>query len=260
MLRGIYTAASAMIANMTMTDTMADNIANVNTAGFKKSTAHFQNFSDVLMQRLTPGGSTQIGELSNGERVYATTTNFGQGEVQRTGNPLNVAIEGDGFFTLKNDKGEELYTRNGSFHLDANGNIRTVEGHFLQNAGGGNVTVALGKEFKIDSNGLISQIGAEGSSPQYIQISRFANNQALDRVGGSVYKAQEGAQKLPAPSNSKRPPYSLTQGELELSNTNMINEIVNSINGLRTYDMLQKNIQVHNETLQKAVNDVGRYK
>src|SRR5579859_5294529 len=115
MLRGIYTAASGMMNEMMSTDNMANNLANASTVGYKGTSVNYQAFPEMLMRQMDGFGS--IGTLTTGDKVNSTSINFAQGQLQGTGNSLDLGMEGDGFFTLKNRLGQLLYTRDGEFTL-----------------------------------------------------------------------------------------------------------------------------------------------
>ena len=254
MLRGLYTAASGMLTNMISTDTMANNLANVNTIGFKKNAVNFQSFSNMLLKQINMNGVKPVGEISTGSKLVSTAVQFAQGGLYQTGNPLDAAIDGKGFFTVKTLSGETMYTRNGAFTINREGFLTTQDGHLVQGEGG-NIQIPQGQLLQIDDRG---QILADAQPIGKLAVASFENDQNLVKVGDNFFKA--GPQTQPLAAGSPGASYRVHGGALEQSNTNAIQELVNSITGLRLYESLQKNIQTHNEILGKAVNEVGRYR
>lgn len=256
MLRGLYTAASGMMSTMTSTDVIANNLANVNTVGFKRSDVMYQDFDEMLIHRLGTNGNQPIGRLSLGNRVSQTAVNFVQGGIIDTGNNLDLAISGEGFFSIKDDNNEIFYTRNGGFTMDNEGFLVTKQGLRVQGEGGDILFPPDTAVIDIDQYG---QISVNGNVVDLVKITRFENKAELLPMGATMYRASGNAMELDQPDNPAQNGYYIYQGKLEGSNTNAIGEMINSITGLRMYETLQRNIKVHSETLGKAVNEVGRY-
>jgi flagellar basal-body rod protein FlgF len=255
MIRGLYTAAAGMLAQTVATDTMANNLANINTAGFKRNGVSFQGFPEMLMHRIqgTGGAKPAIGSLYSGSAVHNTSTNFVQGSLHQTGNPLDVGLQGDGFFTVKTGNGQTRYTRDGSFTLNATGELVTQTGEKVQGTNG-TIVVPAGSVVAISPNGTISAISQTGSEPLgKLALAQFDDNKALQKVGNNLYQAPAGVTPKTTPNT-----VAVAQGSLESSNVNAVSELVNSITGLRLYEALEKNIHAHNDTLGKAVNEVGK--
>lgn len=244
MLKGIYTAASGMTSQLMMGDMNADNIANINTIGYKRINAKFQSYLSEKMNSTDPAGST-----GNGSEVSGTRITFDQGDLMTTGNPLDVAINGEGWFTIKNpEKDDVAYTRAGNFTRDAQGYLVTLNGYRVQGKSGDIQIPPSVKTIQILETGEVS---LDGKSADSLKIAQFEDNNVLKRQGYSMYKTdvdpKDAATDLV-----------VLQGTLERSNANVIEEMVTSMNGMRTYESLQKTIQMQNETLGKAVNEVGR--
>ncbi|MDX2085814.1 MAG: flagellar basal-body rod protein FlgF [Candidatus Melainabacteria bacterium] len=259
MLRGIYTAAAGMMSQMIATDTLADNLANISTVGFKKRGVTMQEFPQMLLKRIE-GNTVQatLGTIATGSAVKATPIDFQQGAIRQTGNPLDVAIEGHGFFVVQDANGQDLYTRNGSFTLDPDGVLITADGLKVQGVGGEIQLPGPVGEIQVLENGEVMAYNAQSKTHNLIgrlQVAQFENENQLDRLGHSLYKAPEGLEPKPV---NEAGGFRVKHGALELSNVNAVGELVNTITGLRLYEALQKNIQTHNETLGRAVNDVGR--
>ncbi len=254
MLRGIYTAAAGMLATNMSMDTLANNLANVNTVGFKTDKVNFQSFPEMLMQKVSGMGNKTIGSINTGSQLHGTYVNYTEGAAQVTGNPFDVAIQGDGFFAVKAPQGKDIfYTRAGNFTVSGDGYLTTANGMRVQGKNGDIQVNLENGPFKFNEKGALSdkdQVVAE------LDVTRFTKNQSLEKVTENLYKMSSISQKMPDGSSG----YSIQQGALEGSNVNPISELVNNIQGQRLYEALQKNIHLSNETLDKAVNDVGRSK
>ncbi|MBY0404899.1 MAG: flagellar hook-basal body protein [Cyanobacteria bacterium] len=258
MLRGLYTAASGMISGFISEDISANNLANINTAGFKKSNVTYKAFPEMLLSRLDTNGAKPVGSLSFGSGIGTSQIDFSQGDIRQSGNPLDMAIEGDGFFTLKDAKGELSYTRNGSFTINNQGFLVTHDGKLVQQGPAEKL-----QNIKIPNTGILAiteagTLQADQTPIAKLFITRFTNNQTLEKQGNSQYKASASTQIDKSPPAPNKIPYKIHSQSLEYSNTNAIKELLSSISGLRYYEALQKNIHVQNETLGKAVNEVGK--
>lgn len=253
MLKGIYTAAAGMLATNTTIDTLASNLANVNTVGFKANRLSYQTFPEMMLNKVENNEKTAIGSLVNGSKIYGSYINFAEGGVQQTGNPLDMAIHGDGFFHVKDANGQSYYTRAGNFTVDSNGDVVTLNGEFLQGKSG-NIRLNMADgPVTISSNGTIS---AKGVAVDQVEVAHFQDNQTLEKLTDNLYQTTLNTQETSDPKQ----PSSIQQGALEQSNVNPVSELVNNIQGMRLYEALQKNIHMHNDALTKTVNDVGRYK
>jgi flagellar basal-body rod protein FlgG len=253
MLRGLYTAAAGMLAQTIATDTTANNLANVTTAGFKRNGVSFQGFPEMLLRRILPNDNTPVGGLLTGARVASTAADFIQGSIHRTGNPLDVALQGPGFFAIQ-QKGATtpLYTRDGSFTLNAEGYLSTSAGHLVLGKNGP-IQIPPGQVVAIAADGTVT---ANGTPLDTLEVVQFAKPQALTRLGDNVFQATPGAG--PATQAVKGDTgVLLYQGSLETSNVNAVREMVNSITGLRVYESLEKVIRMQNDTLQLATREVG---
>lgn len=262
MLRTLWTAASGMTTQQINIDNISNNLANVNTAGFKKSRV---NFEDLLYQELKPaGGVTAAGinhptgiQIGLGSKVVSTEKIFSQGNFQQTGNPLDIAIEGDGFFQVTLPDGTIGYTRNGSFKVDADGNLVTAEGYLLEP----NIAIpdnAL--EIIVGEDGTVSVTlpgEAEPTELGQIELAKFINPSGLRSIGKNIY-LQTAASGEPTTGIPGEDGFgTLAQGILEMSNVNVVEEMVNLITGQRAYEINSKAIQTGDEMLQ-IVNNLKR--
>ena len=257
MIRGLYTAASGMIATLMANDTLANNLANVNTTGFKKNTTSFSTFPEMLIHKMQGGESKAVGSIMTGGKVHETAIRFEQGHLSETGNDFDLALEGDGFFTLKDNNDNTYYTRAGNFTVSAEGYVVNQQGHVLQGRLGGIQVNLDNGPFRFGRDGLLT---AGQREVDQLKIARFEDNHQLTKVGDTLFQAKNGFEPLPEPQPGELPDYVLHQGLLERSNTNVIEELVNTIQGTRLYDTLQRNVKMHNEMTGKAVNEVGRYR
>ena len=257
MIRGLYTAASGMISTMMGNDTVANNIANLNTTGFKRNQYNVQSFPEMLISKMSDNGKEAMGSISTGSKVRDTRIDFEQGALTQTGNTFDIALKGDGFFTLKSPTGEESYTRAGMFTVNQDGYLTTTRGDFVQGELG-NILLSLDEgPFSISEKGVLT---AKDRVVDTLKITRFEDNGTLVKVGKTSFGKSEITYELPPAKQGEFSGYTIHQGMLEQSNTNAISELVRSIEGMRLYEALQKNIQMQNQATGKAVNDVGRYR
>jgi len=257
MLKGIYTAAAGMLSTNLAMDTVANNLANISTAGFKGSKINLQTFPEMLMRKMSVAGDQEIGSMSTGTQIYQSFVNHQAGSIKATGNPFDAAIQGKGMFTLKADNGNTYYTRAGNFTLDSSGFLCTPSGMKVQGTGGDIQINVNDGPFQIMPNGDIR--GKNGTINQ-LEVSQFDDEQTLSKIGDNLYAAGESTKVTPANSGFGNTSYGIVGGALEDSNVNPVIEMVNTIQGQRLYEALDKNIKMHNDTLTKAVNEVGRYK
>ncbi len=253
MLRGLYTAYTGMLAQQQKMDTISNNLANVNTIGFKKDAAVFEAFEDVYKIKINDPeaiGQKSIGKGNLGVKVGEIYTDFTQGTFQQTDSPIDLALEGSGMFVIGVPNGDgELsykYTRDGSFNMDSQGRLVTQEGFFLIGENGpitlANTNVRISEEGNIFS-------GAELADK--VRIVDFENLNQLKKVGSNFYEASDTA-------GEKAFGGKVIQGFLESSNVSSMDEMIHMINVMRTYESNQKIITTYDTTLDKAVNEVGR--
>ena len=246
MLRGLYIAAGAMMAQRKRMDVLTNNLANLETPGFKKDYTVTRSFNDVLISRLNDSNSRwdnqPVGPLSYGVHLDEVVTRFQQGNVQQTTRSADMALEGDGFFVVETPKGLR-YTRAGNFQVNSNGYLCTSEGYFVRGTAG-RVRVG-GQDFSVDNAGnIVSPAGASR-----LQIVSFADNKLLSKEGSNLYAG---------PAATKQSTAQVLQNSLELSNVDMAQETVDMIEVQRNYETNQRIINMFNNSLQKTVNDVGR--
>ncbi len=263
MLRAMTTAASGMKAQQLNIDAIANNLANVNTAGFKKSQVEFQ---DLLYEAVVPGGSTRGSGLSNparveighGVKMVATDKVFTQGQMQQTGNPLDMMIEGDGFFQIRLPDGTIGYTRDGSFKLDGERNVVTAAGYYLEPA----LQIPLdATEVSIARDGTVSvMLSGDNATVQdvgTVELSKFPNPSGLRARGGNIFleSPASGAPVQATPGTEGIG--EIAAGFLEMANVETVEELVNMITAQRAYELNSRSISVADEMLQ-TVNALRR--
>ncbi len=261
MIRGLWTAASGMTGQQLYMDTIANNLANVNTTGYKKQMVDFQ---DLLYQTLRPAGIDERADSQNpvgvqvghGVKVAAVRRIFGQGNIRETGNPLDLMINGEaGFFQVLTNRGTVAYTRDGSFKIDGTGQLVTSTGEFLEPA----ITVpqdALTVTIGRDGTVSITRQGAEEAPAQVgqVTIATFINPSGLKAVCDNMFveSAASGAPIITTPGQEGTG--EILQGFLEMSNVKVVEEMVNMIIAQRAYEANSKSIQVNDEMLGIANN------
>jgi flagellar basal-body rod protein FlgG len=260
MIRSLFTAATGMIAQQMNIDTIANNLANVNTVGFKKSRVNFQ---DLLYETIKPAGSettagTTIPEgiqIGHGVRPSAIAKVFTPGAAIQTGNPLDLAIEGEGFFQVTLPDGTIAYTRDGSFKINQEGTVMTADGYALEPA----ITIPTDAELiTVSSDGNVAVRVPGDNAPQTvgtIQLVRFSNPAGLDARLGRNLLLETQASGTPNASNPGLDGAgTLAQGFLENSNVQVVEEILQMIIAQRAYEANSRTIQTADEMLQTANN------
>ena len=258
MFRSLNVAATGMVAQETKLDTIANNLANANTIGFKRQDAEFE---DLLYQTVRapaarasgaqPSAGVQVGL---GTRVVATPKHFTQGVLQQTGNKYDMAVEGEGLLTVLRDNGQVAYTRTGSLKLDAQGRLVTIEGHALEppiNVPPDAVSVAVAPDGQVSAmqpgQTVATQLGQ-------LQLAMFPNTSGLNSIGHNLYEATQasGEARIGIPGTEGRG--TLLQGSLEGSNVEAINEMIGLIRTQRAYEINSKIIATADEMLRDATH------
>ncbi len=259
MLRSLWTAASGMQAQQLNIDVLSNNLANVNTSGFKRSRADFQ---DLLYETLRVSGAassstTQIPtgiQLGHGTRPAAVQKIFMQGEYKQTKNELDMAIEGDGFFQITMPDGEIAYSRAGAFKLDSEGRIVTSDGYLMEPE----ISVPSdATQISIGTDGTVSvrQAGeTEATEVGTVQLARFINPAGLNSIGRNLYLPTSASGDVITGTAGEDGFGTLAQGFLEMSNVSVVEEMVNLISAQRAYEINSKSIQAADEMLQISNN------
>jgi flagellar basal-body rod protein FlgG len=260
MMRALYSSASGMTAQQLNVDNIANNLANANTAGYKSRQAQFQ---DLLYQNMvTPGASagqqTTVPtglQVGLGTRTSSNEIIFTQGNFQETDNPLDLVIQGKGFFQIKLPSGELAYTRAGSFHTDQNGNVVDSNGNQLQPT----ITIpADAQTLTIASDGTVSYSLPNQTASQVagqIQLANFQNPAGLNSLGQSLYAPTDASgQPVTGNPGGAEGIGTVLQGYTEQSNVSVVNEFINLIVAQRTYEANSKVVKASDEMLQDVNN------
>jgi flagellar basal-body rod protein FlgG len=255
MIRALWTAATGMNAQQMKTDVVANNLANSNTTGFKKSKANFEDLmyqTTLIAGQTTPGGGqvpTGI-QVGMGVKPAGVQKIFTQGDYVQTGNDLDIAIQGEGFFKVLHGD-EELYTRAGNFSLDSEGYITTPSGDRLQpeiSIPAEAVTITL------QDNGTFTTHGADESilSTEQINVNTFINPGGLFAVGNNLFRETEGSGTATESIPGEDGAGTVTNNYLEMSNVSIVEEMVDMISGQRSYEANSKSIQTADAMLSTA--------
>ena len=259
MIRSLWTSATGMQAQELNIDVIANNLANVNTSGFKKSRAEFQ---DLLYESMRAAGAASSQntivptgiQLGHGTRPAAVQKMFNQGDFQNTTNELDWAIEGDGFFQIEIPNGDTSYSRAGEFKLDADGRIVNPDGFPLVpelSIPSDTISISVGMD------GTVSIVQAGDATPTEIgtiQLARFVNPAGLRSLGKNLYVPTEASGTEITGTPGVNGFGTIAQGFLEMSNVSVVDEMVSMITAQRAYETNSKVIQTANEMLQMANN------
>ena len=252
MYRGVYTAAMGMLADLTRIDTLSNNLANIETNGYKADTPVFRTYLERAIFRIKPEPENRrvevkkIGDVEQALIVDEIHTNFAQGDLEETRVPTHLAISGDAYFAVR--KGNQVfYTRNGEFISDKNGQLVNTQGYYLLDANG--QPVQFPKEGSVDDSGNI--LDQNGNVVSKIALYALQNPK---KVGETLFTGQAQIVNVPNnPNNEVR----ILAGFVEKSNVNAVREMVRMIEAQRHYEATSKTILVHDELLNKIVNSVG---
>jgi flagellar basal-body rod protein FlgG len=251
----LYSAATGMEAQQQNLNTIANNLANVNTAGFKRSKIEFQ---DLLYQKPRASGADAGGgnvvptgiEVGNGSRVAATAKVFTQGQLTETGEKLDIAIQGEGFFEIQKPDGTLAYTRDGAFKVSPTGQVTTSDG--LTVLSGFQSVPAGTTDITVAESGDVTYGGPSGSQTFRLNLSRFANPAGLRSLGGNLYEESPSSGTPETGAPGEQGFGTVRQGYIETSNVNIVEEMVNLIVAQRAYEINSKAIQTSDEMLQNV--------
>ena len=256
MVRGLYTAYTGMINQQKRLDTVTNNLANASTTGFKREGLTSKSFDQMLTVKLNdlsvPYLNEGIGKMSLGVKIGENYTDYSQGSLKETGNTYDLALAGNGFFTIsytdKKGNTSEKYTRDGEFTMDSEGYLRTLEGDYVQGEGGAIMIPVETSEVSIRDNG---DIYADGEYVDSLRIVDFEDYNNIEKFGENLSNVVDGATETESTAAVK-------QGYLEMSNINVVKEMVEMITISRAYESNQKLIQTEDDMLDKSVNQVGK--
>lgn len=251
MLRGLYSASSAMLANWERQRVLAHNIANIDTPGFKQVLISLEDFAEVpayLKSSLISQGEAWrfLGEIGLGVKTAPEVTDFNRGAVLMSGGVFDLAIEGEGFFHIETPEGE-YYTRDGRFNRDADGQLVTLDGHFVLDTNGRSITLPEGV-VEIQTNGAII---VEGTEIARIGLVAFENpKEELTRAAPGMFTA------VAAPSSTETG--AMRQGYLEGSNVDSAQVMTQMVTVQRAYEAAQRLVQVQDQLLGRSIQSLGR--
>lgn len=269
-VRSFDSAANGMLALMDMNDNIANNLANVNTVGYKRGALRFQDIMQSAIYShkeslIRNNTSDYLGSLSVGSQSMQYTHDFSQGALDKTSNPYDVAIEGDGFFKVRDENGQIAYTRNGSFVVDRGYWLKTKDGANVLDINNRPIRMIPEdmdteeifrdrKDIVIAENGNIEINSYNQKVPlQTIGIFDFANKEDLFEIGDAKFVPRDIVNNPELRSEK----FTVQQGMLEMSNSNVVREMINSINTTRNYESLTKLVNTNSDMLRTAVS-VGR--
>lgn len=241
MIKGLYRSASAMVPRVKMQEITANNLANASSPGFKRDLLFTRELSRAQAQKMPRKSDWETPMI---DQVY---TEFEAGALEKTDNPLNLAIEGDGFFVVETDAGETALTRSGIFSVNPAGFLVNGDGHRLLSDGG---PIAVG-------DGVLSvaesgQVEINGTPVGTLRIVTVPDRQMLKKIGDNEFVTLEDIEPLAALN------YAVRQGYLEASNVNAIKEMVSMIISFRNYEADAQALKTQDETLEKLIDNVGR--
>lgn len=247
MIRGLYAAVSAMLANMSRQQSIAHNVANMDTPGFRQSLLSLEEYQNIYLQDVDPDGSVRgLGTLGLGVAASDENIDFTFGALTITGEALDLAIEGDGFFTVRTDDGTR-YTRDGRLARDADGGLVTVEGYALLDTNGNPITLPEG-EIEIQTDGTI-----------------LVDDTAVATLGLAVFESPETelVRDLPNLFEAEGSPLTgepvvVRQGCLESGNADPVQLMTQMVQVSRAYEAAQKMVQVQDELLGQTITSLGR--
>ena len=252
----LHVARTGLDAQNMKMQVIANNLANVNTPGFKRSKIEFQ---DLLYQRPRSSGADSGGgnlvptgvEVGNGARVAATSKVFTQGQLNATGEKMDVAIQGEGFLEVTRADGTKGFTRDGSLKVSATGVVVNNDGLPIlgfQPIPAGTASISIAQ------NGEVTVQGSSGTQSYRLQLTRFANPSGLRSLGGNLYEETPSSGTPETGSPSENGFGSIVQGYIETSNVNIVEEMVNLIVAQRAYEINSKSIQTSDEMLQNVAS------
>lgn len=255
MLRGLYTASNGMVAQQQKMDIISNNLANVNTTGFKRDGVIIKSFDEVLTAKVNDPdvlSNQVIGKMSMGCKINNVYTDYSQGGATITSDPYNIAILGEGMVAIGVEDSEGnmsvKYTRDGSFTLSPDGNLLTREGNYVLGEKGKINIPITSNNIRISEDGRIFN---DDKIIDKISLTDFENPKSLRKIGDNLYVGTKDTKQKEFSSK-------IIQGHIESSNVNTVREMVEMINVMRTYESNQKVIHTQDETLGKAVNEVGK--
>lgn len=259
MIRGLYAAAAGMLANFTRQETVANNLANVNTPGFKADLLTLREGPELAEVRRLQGlydvpyrtnnAPAQLGLVGTGSLTDPVATDQSQGDVRETGNGLDLALVGPGYFEMQSPDGTTFYTRDGQFSRDGVGRLVDARGNFVM-GDNGVIRVAQGA-VTINPDGAVY---SDGEQVDILRVMRFPQDTALKKLGDNAFVAADPAVRPTFVDSTTL----VQQGSLEGSNVDPNKAVVEMMSAMRSYEAAQRMVQLNDSVLDRAVNDLGR--
>ncbi|MTI65700.1 MAG: flagellar hook-basal body complex protein [Firmicutes bacterium] len=250
MIRGLYSATTGMLVQKRKQENVSENLANLNTNSYKKQQIINKSFNEMYVKNRENGGLDTIGTLELGTEIDEVYTDFTQGLLNQTNKNKDFAIDGNGFFTIEGD-GELLYTRDGNFKVDSSGRLTTKQGYPVLaeglSKGDDGYIYVKDKDISVNENGEFKLDGNE----RRFMIVDFNDKALLEKRGENIYSSEENPTAFNLDTKVK-------QGYLEKSNIDPLEEMVRMIEITRNFESNYKTLQSIDDTLGKAVNEVGR--
>jgi flagellar basal-body rod protein FlgG len=249
MSNAVYQAAAGALIQQYRMDILSNNLANVNTVGFKEDRVSFKllKTEPEELPGVDVNAMPYMAPVLSGDPSLEYYVNFGQGSLRQTGNPLDLAIEGDGFFNIETPDGV-YYTRKGNFMIGENGLLITPEGYSVQGQSG-DIQVEEGGTVTVDREGNIQ---VNGDTVDSFRVTRFANSRNLKKVGESLFMALDGGASALAADK-----FGMLQGYVELANVDPVRGMVEMVESLRVFEAYQKVLETADAVDSQAVGDVG---
>jgi flagellar basal-body rod protein FlgG len=260
MINSLYTSASGMAAQQFNIDTISNNLANANTNGYKSVRPEFQDLLYLNLQQPVTLRQNSPLEVGMGVRPVASQTNFDQGNLVSTGNPLDMAISGDGFFTVSPDHqgASQFFTRDGSFKQDEAGNLVTAGGYYVLSDQGKNINIpGNATDIAVSQDGQITfALPGQQTAVQAgrVGVAQFNNPLGLKHAGQNLFQTSDNSG---APTPVVNDNFSIEQNHLESSNVQMVEEMVNMITAQRAYELNSKGVQASDNIL-GIINNLHR--
>jgi flagellar basal-body rod protein FlgG len=259
MNRALRTAATGMMAQQLNVELISNNLANVNTTGFKKTRPEFQ---DLMYQTIKTSGSADQGrsadvteiQIGNGTVPIATMRNFSQGDISPTNNPLDMSIQGEGFFQVRRTDGSTAFTRDGTFRISSDGELVNAQGYVIEPGivfSSNTESISVAKDGTIE----VTESGQSGSTKiGQLELAKFINPAGLHAIGNNLYLESSASGKPIVSTPGSEGFGELTQGALESSNVDVVEEMISMIVAQRAYEINSKTVKTVEEMLAMANN------
>lgn len=272
MLRGFYTAASGMLANQRMQETLSNNMSNAYTPGYKADQGTMRSFPELLIEQM--GNKTiptsrglklpvqkNVGSLNTGVYMQESVPDFAQGDIKETGIGTDLALvqgnvpdqKGAVFFNIQNEAGEQRFTRNGNFTVDGEGFLTTNQGFYVLGQDGEPIQTG-GIDFDVTDNGVVRLDGQDIP----LGLSYSSNSEDMVKVGNDMFRPGEDTAPLTDARNTPDVNFGINQNFLEQSNVDPARTMTEMMNTYRSFEMNQRVLKAYDENMQKAVSEIGR--